>query len=152
MSGLVLLGLRILAAVALYAFLGGAFLLLWRTIKQEAQAISSRQVTALTLLIQTPEELEKRINFTQGSVVIGRDPDCDCVVLHNTVSARHARLAFHHGQWWIDDLFSTNGTRLNDDPLQMPTVVVNGDKIKCGQITLTVSFKTESHKNIGGSE
>jgi len=152
MSGLVLLVLRILSVIALYAFLGVALFLLWRTIRQGSQAVSSRQVIPLSLLISSPENEDRQLVFTQSSVVIGRDPECDCFLSHNTISARHARLAFHHGQWWVDDLFSTNGSKLNGDPLQMPTVVVNGDKIYCGQIILTVLFKTEPHQSLGESE
>jgi pSer/pThr/pTyr-binding forkhead associated (FHA) protein len=60
------------------------------------------------------------------------------------VSARHARLTFHHHQWWVDDLQSTNGTKLNDEPLRIPTVVANGDTIKCGQVDLTVIIKDQA--------
>lgn len=138
MSGFVLLGLRILSAVALYAFLGWALFLLWRSLRHDALTLASRQVTPLALLINSPDEEERLLHFTQNDIAIGRDPDCECRLLHSTVSARHARLAYHHSQWWVDDLMSTNGTKLNDEPLQMPTVVVNADAIKCGQITLTV--------------
>jgi len=141
MSALALLGLRILSAVALYSFLGWALFLLWRLLRQDTLALASRQVTPLTLLISSPDEDDRLVQITQNDVAIGRDPDCECVLSHGTVSARHARLAFHHSQWWVDDLLSTNGTKLNDEPLQMPTVVVNGDTIKCGQITLTIVFK-----------
>jgi pSer/pThr/pTyr-binding forkhead associated (FHA) protein len=151
MSGVVLLGLRILAAIALYAFLGGARCLLWRSLQQDAFALASRQVIPLELLVSSPGEEDRLFHFTQSSVAIGRDPDCDCILSNGTVSARHARLAFHHSQWWVDDLFSTNGTQLNDEPLQMPTVVVNGDTIKCGQIALTVIFKKESYPDRGES-
>jgi hypothetical protein len=146
MSGLVLLGLRILAAVALYAFLGYALFMVWRSLQQAALVLASRQVIPLELLISSPDEEDWMLHITQANVAIGRDPDCDCILSHSTVSARHARLAFHHAQWWVDDLLSTNGTKLNDEPLQLPTVVVNGDKIKCGQVTLTVTFKTETSK------
>ena len=149
MSGIVLLGLRILAAIALYAFIGGAFFLLWRSLQQDALALASRQVIPLDLLVSSPDEDDQLLHFTQSDVAIGRDPDCDCILSHGTVSARHARLAFHHSQWWVDDLLSTNGTTLNDEPLQMPTVVVNGDTIKCGQITLTIIFKTEAQPRKG---
>lgn len=152
MSELILLGLRILAVIALYAFLGGTLILLWRSLQQDTLALASRQVKPLDLLVSSPDEEDRLLHFIQGNVAIGRDPDCDCVLTHGTVSARHARLAFHHAQWWVDDLLSTNSTKLNDEPLQMPTVVVNGDTIKCGQITLTVIFKTEAHPSIGAQE
>lgn len=149
MSGLILLGLRILAAIALYSFLGWALYLLWRSLRQDALEISSRQVTPLDLLIDSPEEENILLHFTTTDVVIGRDVDCECKLIHGTVSARHARLTFHHNQWWIDDLQSTNGTKLNGELLQTPTIVVNGDTIKCGEITLTIILKTESQLKAG---
>ena len=152
MSGIVLLGLRGLAAIALYAFIGGTLYLLWRSLRQEAQALSARFVPPLDLFIQAPETPDRRMHYTQGNIAIGRDPDCDCVLSHSTVSARHARLTFHHSQWWVDDLQSTNGTNLNDDPLHMPTVVVNGDTIKCGHISLTVFINSQTQPSTGEPE
>jgi pSer/pThr/pTyr-binding forkhead associated (FHA) protein len=149
MSGLILLGLRILAAIALYAFLGWALYLLWQSLRRNALEISSRQVTPLDLSVDAPEKENVRLHFTSSDVVIGRDMDCECKLTHGTVSARHARLTFHHTQWWLDDLQSTNGTKLNGESLQTPTVVVNGDTIKCGEITLTVILKTEAQLNAG---
>ncbi len=46
-------------------------------------------------------------------LVIGRHPSCDVVVADETVSRRHARLTFRDGGWIVQDLDSTNGTRLN---------------------------------------
>lgn len=149
MSGIILLGLRILAALALYAFLGWALFLLWRSLRQDALEISSRRVTPLDLLIDSPAEDNVLLHFTSSDVVIGRDNDCECKLKHGTVSARHARLTFHHNQWWLDDLQSTNGTKLNDETLRTSTVVVNGDAIKCGETTLMVIIKTETQPSTG---
>ena len=143
MSGIVLLGLRILLTLALYAFLGVALFLLWRSLRSDAFSLSARRVIPLDLTIENPGEPGRRMHFTQANVAIGRDPDCDCVLPHSTVSARHARLSFHHNQWWLDDLLSTNGTTLNNEALNTPTVVVNGDTIKCGQITLLVRLESQ---------
>ena len=93
MSELILLGLRILAVIALYAFLGGTLILLWRSLQQDTLALASRQVKPLDLLVSSPDEEDRLLHFIQGNVAIGRDPDCDCVLTHGTVSARHARLA-----------------------------------------------------------
>jgi hypothetical protein len=46
-------------------------------------------------------------------LLIGRDPGCDVTVPADTVSRRHARLIFRDGGWILQDLGSTNGTRLN---------------------------------------
>lgn len=149
MTGIVLLSLRILSGLALYVFLGGALYLLWRSLQNDALKLSTRQVIPINILVSTPGEADRLFQFSQSNVAIGRDPDCDCVLPHGTVSARHARLSFHHAQWWVDDLLSTNGTLLNNEPLHMPTVVANGDTIRCGQIILTIALKTEIHPLTG---
>jgi FHA domain len=46
-------------------------------------------------------------------LVIGRELDCDVVLPAETVSRRHARLIFRDGGWVLQDLNSTNGTRVN---------------------------------------
>ncbi len=149
MSGIVLLGLRIFLAIALYAFLGWALFLFWQTLRHDAMGVASRQVIPLRLLVNSPDEKNVLLNFSQSDIAIGRDPDCECLLTHGTVSARHARLTFHHHQWWVDDLQSTNGTKLNDEPLQIPTVVVNGDTIKCGQIVLTIILENQAQTEPG---
>lgn len=144
MSGIVLLGLRILAALALYAFVGGALYLLWRSLRSDAQSVSSSAVIPIDLLVSLPGDADRLFHYSQASIAIGRDPQCDLVLQDGTVSARHAILSYHHAQWWVDDLVSTNGTLLNNELLQTPTVVVNGDTIKCGQISLTIGIKSKT--------
>jgi pSer/pThr/pTyr-binding forkhead associated (FHA) protein len=141
MSAVLLLGLRILAAIALYAFIGWALYLLWRSLQQETVFLSSRQVSPLNLTIQTSGESSQTLHFTQGDVLIGRDPECEILLDDATISARHARLAHHHNQWWIEDLQSTNGTKLNDETVQTATIVVNGDTIRCGQTVIIVNLE-----------
>ncbi len=141
MSAVLLLGLRILAAVALYAFIGWTLYLLWRSLQQETVFLSSRKVTPLSLLIQTSGESSQTLQFSQGNILIGRDPECEVVLEDAASSARHARLSYHHNQWWLEDLQSTNGTKLNNETVQTATIVVNGDTIQCGQTVLLVSIE-----------
>lgn len=138
MSGPVFLILRVLLAVSLYAFLAWAFFLLWRDIKQQGSLLSMRKVPPLTLVVTHDDTPPQMRHFTQAEITIGRDPACECPVKDDTISARHARLCYHHGQWWLEDLGSTNGTALNGSRLTTPTVVISDDEISCGNAHLTV--------------
>jgi len=49
----------------------------------------------------------------QSEVLIGRHRGCDVVLVDLSVSRRHVRLVFRDGRWILQDLDSTNGTRVN---------------------------------------
>lgn len=138
MSGPLFLVLRILLTASLYAFLGWAFFLLWQDIRQQAMLLALRKVPPISLMIQCEDSAAQIRHFNQPEITIGRDPACECPLNDETVSARHARLSYHHGQWWLEDLNSTNGTRLNQEPISTPTVIISDDEIGCGKARLTV--------------
>ena len=140
MSGPVVLALRFLLAVSLYAFLGLAFVSLWRDINQQGALLASRKVPPISLTIARGEPAPQARHFVQPEVTIGRDPACECPVDDEAISARHARLSFHHNQWWLEDLDSTNGTLLNQEKLAMPTVVMSDDEFKCGETCFVISL------------
>jgi pSer/pThr/pTyr-binding forkhead associated (FHA) protein len=64
-----------------------------------------------------------------GSLPIGDD----------FASGHHARFYVAHGLWFVEDLGSTNGTRLNGRRILGPQRLKKGDKIKIGHTTITVS-------------
>lgn len=144
MSGLIALALRLLLALALYAFLAWALWTLWRDIRREADRVVSRRAPGISLAVQKAGQLTAVKYFIQPEINMGRDPACDIPVIDETVSARHARLVFHHSQWWLEDLNSTNGTRLNQTRVTTPTVLTSGDEIDLGQVRVTVNITTET--------
>lgn len=155
MTGIILLILRIAMTAALYTLLAWAFWLMWRTLRQETLFLSGRKVAPLTLRLDYSETSQQVYHFTHGEVVIGRDLDCECVLSDETISARHLRLAFHHNQWWAEDLGSRNGTTLNESALVTPTILIHGDTFKCGNTTLMVILTDEAaskHKPLFDTE
>ena len=140
MSGIVVLILRILLALVLYGFLGWCLYILWRDLNQQSTLLSRRRLPKIQLEWQVDGTREMR-EFDTPQVRIGRDPAAECPVLDETISAHHARLTYHHNQWWVEDLHSTNGTFLNDERLDMPTVVASGDEVRCGQVSLMVNIR-----------
>lgn len=140
MSEVIVLILRILMAAALYIFLGWAVIILWRDLQRQSQALGKRKIPAVTLSWYSDHQETVR-QFTSPEVSIGRDPASDCHLQDETISARHARLSFHHNQWWLEDLNSTNGTFLNLEKLDVPTVIVTGDEMRCGQISVQIDIR-----------
>ena len=53
----------------------------------------------------------------QPVVTVGRAPSCEVVVDDDSVSDRHARLAYEQGGWTVTDLGSTNGTAVEGERL-----------------------------------
>jgi hypothetical protein len=51
---------------------------------------------------------------TGKAAVIGRDPTCDVILLHTSVSTQHAVIAADGGQLVLYDKASTNGTFVNE--------------------------------------
>lgn len=140
LSAAILLTLRLLMAVALYAFLGWSVLILWRDLKNQAQNLAKQKVPALEVSLLGDNSSLEEIRFTSPEIVIGRHPSCEWVLPNETVSSRHARLVYHHDQWWLEDLSSRNGTFLNGVALIAPAVLANQDQIRCGQVSFSVAF------------
>lgn len=139
MSGVIVFILRVLLAASLYGFIGWATYTIWRELKVNNELIGSRKIPSITLsMIQMGEEVSRV--FVVPEVTIGRDGTCDFPIANDTVSAQHARLSYHHKQWWVEDLLSTNGTFLNDERVSIATVIISGDELRCGNINLLVTL------------
>ncbi len=142
MSGVIVLILRILLAIALYGFIFWAVYTIWKDLQVRSQSLAVKRIPQL--LIYPLDFLQNEPHrFDTPEVVLGRDPACTLVISDETVSARHSRFFFHQNQWWVEDLQSTNGTYLNEEPISTLTVLVSGDEIRCGQ----AAFRIEVAKN-----
>jgi hypothetical protein len=146
MTGTLLLILRLAMVLALYAFLGWAIYTLWRDIKRQSELLAARRIPKITLVSQFGDESISS-DFVVPELVLGRDQTCDLILDEKTVSAEHARLSYHHGNWWVEDLHSRNGTFLNLELLAAQAVLTSGDELQVGQVKLRI----EISGNIGDS-
>jgi pSer/pThr/pTyr-binding forkhead associated (FHA) protein len=144
MTGLAVLVLRVLALFALYAFLGLALWLMWQELRRGLSAASGSGAPPIRLEVRSRNREVVVRQFTQSEVVVGRDPTADVPLADKAVSAQHAQLRYHHGQWWIHDLGSRNGTRLNRQKVEAPTVLTTGDEIRCGAVRVLVTLPAEA--------
>jgi hypothetical protein len=66
---------------------------------------------------------------------IGRAPNCDCVVPEDCVSRKHAQLWRDGERWYLRDLGSRNGTRVNGVRVMDAVEVRPGDRVSLGGAT-----------------
>jgi hypothetical protein len=69
--------------------------------------------------------------------LLGRGDEADIVLQDSFASSRHARLVPHGDVIVLEDLGSTNGTYLNEEPLRGPQPLHPGDKIRIGDSVFT---------------
>jgi len=140
MSGPIVLVLRLITSFALYSFLGWALFFLWREVQRQGLSLANRRVPGISITVKHGDDPPILKHFAQPDITLGRDPGCDIPLMDDTISTRHAQLAYHHTQWWLEDLASMNGTILNDAAVTMPTVITSGDEILCGSTRLTIAL------------
>lgn len=141
MSAIILLVLRVLLAVLLYAFLGWVIFILWRDLRRQGELIAARQPPPLTLTTDEDSPPLTR-HYSTTEIIMGREQGCDFPINDQTVSSRHARLSFHQNQWWIEDMASTNGTYLNGEVVTAPVVITHGDNLRLGQVGVRIIIGT----------
>ncbi len=146
MSGTILLALRLILAALLYLFLGWTLLVLWRDLTRQGRQAASRRAPPIILRGQ-----DQSLRFNTQEVTIGRDPASSCILEDRTVSAHHARLFYRQGQWWIEDLRSTNGTYLNQEPVSTLLVLAHGDELRFGQVVMDILLEPEAQPEATGA-
>ena len=68
-------------------------------------------------------------------VLVGRAPECDCVVPEDCASRRHAEIWREGDRWFLRDLGSRNGTRLNGMRVAGRVEIRAGDRVSLGGAT-----------------
>lgn len=87
------------------------------------------------LVVIYGQNLGHRFALKPGEVMIGRSSNAHIQIDHESVSRKHARLTFQDAQVSVEDLGSTNGTYVNDEPITA-RILRDGDLIKVGRTIL----------------
>jgi len=87
------------------------------------------------------DNLTTRREPPQPAVVvnIGRAADNDLVLDDDMVSRYHARLFQHAGKWYLADLQSTHGTRVNEIAVEEPVQINPSDTITFSELTVRLN-------------
>ena len=76
------------------------------------------------------------IRLGEAPVTMGRSQDSTIVLDDDYVSSRHARIFPQGGQWYVEDMGSTNGTYLDRTKVTSPTPVKIGVPIRVGKTSV----------------
>ena len=88
------------------------------------------------------------IQLTCKELLLGRGKDCDIQLRFSDISGRHCRLVLSNGYWYIIDLKSTNGTKING----IKTTGFRADpgaKIKFARHEYTLVYEPTANGNDG---
>lgn len=133
-----------------YIFLALIFLFLARAVRAMYLEINGpraprtpgapAQATAAARGGRTPDKMvllatgtDKQRSFDLGDeLIVGRSAKCHVVINDTYASQVHSRVFRRNGQFFIEDMGSTNGTYLNNQKVVSPTPVNRGDRARIG--------------------
>lgn len=128
--------------------LGSIYLLLavviWMEARELAHATSPRvSPVGPSKTKRTPARLvlmggvgPSEAELAGSELLMGRDATCHVRIPDGSVSSQHARIYQSDGEWYVEDLGSTNGTSVNERLLVRPILLRPGDRIQIGRSTL----------------
>ncbi len=85
------------------------------------------------LVIAEGKEAGREFVFEQSSVVIGRTSECDIVLYDPGVSRKHARIFAEGEGYFVEDMGSSNGTKVNGSVIQKHQLA-DGDAVQLGPV------------------
>lgn len=89
--------------------------------------------TNAKLIIQQGPTVGKEYVLSKPQTILGRDPSADIVLNSNGVSRRHARISKQGGNYFLEDLGSSNGSFLNGQRVSTRQQLAPGMQIQLGQ-------------------
>lgn len=94
-------------------------------------------MTTLRLVVHLSEGRSRRFALS-GAGTLGSGPEADMRIGHPAISQRHARLEPREGGIFVEDLGSTNGTRVEGRLLREPRLVEPGEELAFGPLRASV--------------
>lgn len=135
------------------AFIGLVYFFLYQVARvsvRELVVLSRATVTASPASVSLPDPASAlelldpaESSYHQGTTfpldhytTIGRTDTNAIAIDDGFVSGSHAEIAFEHGAWWLQDLGSTNGTFVNNQPVHSRVQLSDGDILQFGRVRM----------------
>lgn len=101
------------------------------------------QVTQVFLVVSISGQNSKAIYPLEEAIItVGRAADNKVIIIEPEISRYHMRLERTPRGYELSDLESTNGTTVNNSPVQAARVLVSGDVIRIGS-TITIQYTND---------
>jgi adenylate cyclase len=79
-------------------------------------------------------------------LTVGRRESCDICMRFPNVSGMHCELSFRNGYWYVRDLNSTNGVKVNGMRIQ-EKLLHPGDEVSIGKRRYTIQYELPAGKH-----
>jgi predicted component of type VI protein secretion system len=99
------------------------------------------------VVLATGKQEGKVIPIPLTQFVIGRDPQCHLRPASPLISKRHCVLLQRDGKAFVQDFGSTNGTAINDEPVQGEAELHHEDRLKVGPLLFMVRLEIDAPVN-----
>ena len=104
-----------------------------------SQAAAEREADLICELHYEVEGSQHIAVAAERSLLIGRAPVCDIVLVGDSVSRNHARIRRSRGAWMISDQDSKNGIKVNGRRVDESTLK-SGDRLDIGTVRIFVEI------------
>lgn len=114
----------------------------------QGSTTQNTQNAVVSCLVQyNGDQMGKRFSVEKNVSIAGRSPEATIFIDEPSVSRMHAKIFSSVGKVTIEDLGSSNGTFLNDDPVKKKSTIKDGDMIRLGAIILKF-FSSTNMENL----
>ena len=140
----IILLLRLALVALLYLFLGAVALMATRELGRLARPPTAAPYVGprARLIVIDPGAT----SLTPGEALplrpvtrLGRSEENTIVLDDTFISAEHAVIVQRDGTWWLSDRGSTNGTAVNEQPVQGEVGLTPGDIVAIGDVRLRIA-------------
>jgi adenylate cyclase len=88
------------------------------------------------------------IPLIRNTLSIGRRESCDIQLPYPNVSGRHCELYFSDGYWYIRDLGSTNGTKVNGHRIDRRKMLKPKDEVTVGRHKFKINYDVPAGQDV----
>lgn len=120
-----------------------------KELTSEYTAIIQTNLTAQLTIYKPGQSLPESVKLTENSWVIGRDKDCNSSINYKKLSRHHFEITKEVNAYWLTDLGSSNGTKLNGDKLKKneSQELKHDDNIEVKNLKVIFEIINENFKN-----